>query len=61
MLIERLHSQAVQYVREIGDGGEQLPLCRDKIDTTLHNLFYLLKIVRAKFEVAHFKTRQKQT
>lgn len=51
MLIEKLHRQSADYIRDIGEGGERLVVIRDKLDATLHNLFYLLKMVRAKYEV----------
>jgi hypothetical protein len=51
MLIEKLHGQAADYVKDIGQGGEHLAVIRDKLDNTMHNLFYLLKVVRAKYEV----------
>lgn len=60
MLIEKLHQQSADYISEVGSGGDKLGVIRDKIDTTLHNAFYVLKIIRSKYEVDWEMNRPKK-
>ena len=51
MLIDKLHQEAIGYLQALSGNPEMLKVKRDDIDAVLHNIFYLLKIVRAKYQV----------
>ena len=49
MLIDRLHQNAIGYMKGLSQNPENLAQNKQDMDHTLHNIFYLLKMVRAKY------------
>jgi hypothetical protein len=63
-LIDKLHEDSIGYIRGLAENPENIALKKADIDSTLHNIFYLIKIVRAKYEVifwSNFKARSNLT
>jgi hypothetical protein len=51
MLILKLHTDVISYMKGLSENPEALATSKTDIDNTLHNIFYLLKVIRAKYDV----------
>jgi len=49
-MIELLHEQMRAYIKAIGTNPDLLEKIRKDMDATIHNLYYLMKIIRVKIE-----------